>query len=40
MHDITSLVKEIKLFYMPFHAEQYFMLDSISNSITFVKVVL
>jgi len=40
MHDITSLVKETKLFYMPFHAEQYFMLDSISNSITFVKAVL
>lgn len=40
LHDITTLVKEIKLFYMPFHPEQYFMLDSIFNSITFVKAVL
>jgi len=40
INDITPLVKELKLFYMPFHPEQYFMLDSISNSITFVKSAL
>ena len=37
LKDITHLVKELKLFYMPFHPQQYFMLDSIFNSITFVK---
>lgn len=37
LEDITPLVKELKLFYVPFHSKQYFMLDSISNSITFVK---
>ncbi|RKX28401.1 MAG: hypothetical protein DRP47_04455 [Candidatus Zixiibacteriota bacterium] len=40
MPDISSTLAEMSLFFVPFHPEHYFMLDSILGAVTFSKRVL